>query len=58
MNLPERIEWLGPANPYKPVIDFVYDATGMKLRKTVTLYNSDMTTFISRTVTDYIDGFE
>ena len=58
MNLPERIEWLSPSNPYKPVIDFVYDATGMKLRKTVTLYNPDMTTFLSRTVTDYMDGFE
>jgi RHS repeat-associated protein len=58
MNLPERIEWFNPTNPYKPVIEFVYDATGMKLRKTATLYNQNLTTFISQEVTDYMDGFE
>jgi RHS repeat-associated protein len=47
MNLPQTIEFTGNRK-----IEFVYDATGMKLRKTVIEPN------VPNIVTDYMDGFE
>jgi RHS repeat-associated protein len=47
MNLPQTIEFTGSRT-----IEFIYDATGMKLRKTVKAPN------VADIVTDYMDGFE
>jgi RHS repeat-associated protein len=47
MNLPQTIQFTGNRK-----IEFVYDATGMKLRKTVIEPN------VPNIVTDYMDGFE
>jgi RHS repeat-associated protein len=47
LNLPQTITFTGGRS-----IEFVYDATGMKLRKTVKAPN------VADVVTDYMDGFE
>ncbi len=44
LNLPERIEFVSSIPSQQKRIDYVYDATGLKLRKVVTNYPSSNTT--------------
>ena len=56
LNLPEVIEFTFGSSAYQSYIKFVYDASGVKLRKIVQSYNN--ATLTSEKIFDYVNGVE
>ncbi len=56
LNLPEVIEFTFGSSAYRSYIKFVYDASGVKLRKIVQSYNN--ATLTSEKIFDYVNGVE